>query len=98
MSVPSARDVKYPIIWLPIASTGTKALPQNLSAGEYRVTTDTTQAFTTAQLAFNSATSSASFTLAVRGGLGTVTLGEECDEVVLGTGTFPLLMGFERVV
>lgn len=97
MSVSNAREIRYPVVWFPVTATGTKTLPRILEPGEWRVTTDTVQAFTSVQFVLNSATTAATFGVVIRGGIGTVSLTEGCDEVALSTGTFPLLLGFERL-
>lgn len=79
----------------PIAAIGTYTLAVPLLPGLYRITTDTTQTFTTAQLYFQTA-AGYRFGAVVRGGEGYVAIPETVTTVTLTSGTFPLLLGLER--
>lgn len=79
----------------PIGAAGTYTLAQTLQPGLYRISTDTTQTFTTAQLYFQT-TAGYRFGVAVRGGEGYVAIPLAVEQVVFTTGTFPLLLGMER--
>lgn len=83
--------------WLPVSATGTKDLPRLLPAGRYSVITDTTQSLTNVQFLLESASTATTFGAVVRGGRGLVNTTEDCDQVTLTAGTFPLLLGLRRV-
>jgi hypothetical protein len=79
----------------PVGSTGTYNLAVPLTPGLYKITTDTTQSFSTAQLYF--ATSEGfRFGAVVRGGQGYVAVPQTVTTVTFASGTFPLLIGFEK--
>lgn len=81
------------VLAFPVTATGTKTLPKNIPPGSYKVRTSSAQSFTTAQLVFNSASTATTFGVAVTSGeSNTFLLTEECDEVALSTGTFPLIL------
>lgn len=79
----------------PVGALGTYTLAVALTPGLYKVTTDTTQTFTTAQLYFQTA-AGYRFGAAVRGGEGYVAIPETVTSVTFTSGTFPLLIGFQR--
>lgn len=78
----------------PIGATGTYTLAAPLSPGLYRITTDTTQSFSTAQLYFQTA-QGYRFGAAIRGGQGYVAIPLTVTSITFTSGTFPLLVGFE---
>lgn len=80
----------------PFTATGTYTLSRALPAGFYRITTDTVQAFTAAQLYFQT-TTGYRFGVVVRGGQGYVSIPLPVEQVVFGSGTFPLLLGMELI-
>ena len=79
----------------PLGATGTYTLSVPLSPGLYRITTDTTQTFTAAQLYFPTV-DGFRFGAVIRGGQGYVALPVGVTQVVLTAGTFPLLLGFQK--
>lgn len=80
----------------PIGASGTYTLSVALEPGFYRLTTDTTQNLSTTQLLFQT-TGGYKFGAAVRGGLGYVAVPVRCEQVQFTAGTFPLLLGMERI-
>lgn len=79
----------------PIGSAATYSLANPLQTGLYRVTTDTTQTFTAAQL-YVSTSQGFRFGSVVRGGQGYLSVPSVASSLTFTTGTFPLLVGFER--
>lgn len=80
---------------IPIGGSGTYTLSAPLDPGLYRITTDTSQTFTATQLKFLTNEGYA-FGAEVRGGQGYVAIPSTVNSVVLSSGTFPLLLGFEK--
>jgi hypothetical protein len=80
----------------PIGAIGTYTLAVPLQPGFYRITTDTTQNLSATQLLFRT-TSGFSFGAAVRGGQGYLAVPVTVDQVQFTAGTFPLLLGMERI-
>jgi hypothetical protein len=81
---------------IPITAAGTYTLPLTLESGFYRVTTDTTQTFSSGQVYFATA-AGFRFSPVIRGGQGFVAIPQPVTAITLGTGTFPLLMNLERI-
>lgn len=79
----------------PVGSTGTYTLAVPLTPGLYKITTDTSQNFSTGNLYFQTQ-AGYRFGAVVRGGQGYVAVPETVTTVTFGTGSFPLLIGFEK--
>ena len=79
----------------PVGSSGTYTLAVALDPGLYKITTDTSQTLSTAQLYFQTA-EGYRFGAAVRGGQGYVAIPQTVTTVTFTTGTFPLLIGFQK--
>jgi len=79
----------------PVGGTGTYTLSVALTPGLYKITTDTVQSFSAAQLYFETA-QGFRFGAVIRGGQGFVAIPLTVTTVTFTTGTFPLLIGFER--
>lgn len=79
----------------PIGSTGTYTLAVPLTPGLYKITTDTSQSLNTSQLYFQTA-EGFRFGAVVRGGQGYVSVPQTITTITFTSGTFPLLIGFEK--
>ena len=79
----------------PIGSAGTYVLSTPLQPGLYRVTTDTTQSLSASQL-YVQTSQGFRFGSVVRGGQGYLSVPQTTASLTFTTGTFPLLVGFER--
>ena len=77
-----------------IASAGTYTLPNTISPGNYRVTTDTTQNITAAFLSSNGTR----YNFVVRGGEGYASIPFTATQILVPAGaTYPILIGWEPV-
>jgi hypothetical protein len=85
------------ISWNPIPATGTYALQEPLDAGLYRVVTDTTQSIASASVKILGSSGYQFGSIAIRGGLGYVAVADTAASFSVNAGTFPLLIGFEKL-
>jgi hypothetical protein len=79
----------------PVGALGTYTLAVPLTPGLYKITTDTTQNLSAAQLYFQTS-EGFRFGAVIRGGQGYVAIPQTVTTVTFTAGTFPLLIGFER--
>jgi hypothetical protein len=85
------------VSWNPVPATGTYALQDSLDAGLYRVVTDTTQSIASASVKILGSSGYQFGSIAIRGGLGYVAVGDTAASFTVSAGTFPLLIGFEKL-